>query len=63
MMTEEPRVVNRGRYTTTQTYRLLGISYNTLMKYVREGRIVPELGASGRRFFYGETILKCWRAW
>lgn len=60
MVSEEPNVSPRGRYNTTQTYKALGISYNSLMKYVREGRIVSELGTMGR-FFYGENIIRFWR--
>ena len=61
MTQEEPKVTPRGKYTTTDTYKLLGISYNTLMKYTREGLIVSSNGKLGR-FFYGENILKFWRA-
>ena len=60
MVNEEPHVVSRGRYSTTETYRILGITYNTLMKYLREGLIVADNGKMGR-FFYGENILKFWR--
>ena len=60
MVTEEPVVAPRGRYSTTQTYRLLGISYNSLMKYMRDGLIVPNEGRMGR-WFYGESIIKFWR--
>lgn len=60
MTTEEPKVSNRGRYNTTQTCHLLGISYNSLMKYMREGLIIPSIGTGGR-FFYGENILRFWR--
>ena len=61
MVTEEPKVASRGRYSTTQTYRLLGISYNSLMKYMREGLIVANEGKL-TRWFYGENILKFWRS-
>lgn len=59
MVNNQPDVAPLGRYSTTQTYRLLGISYNTLMKYVREGYIVPNMGR--KRYFLGENIIKCWR--
>ena len=59
MVNEEPKVAMMGRYTTTETYRLLGITYNTLMKYMKEGRIVPSMGH--KRYFLGENIIKCWR--
>lgn len=61
MVNSQPEVTPRGKYTTTDTYRLLGISYNSLMKYMREGLIVANEGKLGR-FFYGENILKFWRA-
>ena len=60
MVTEEPRVAMRGRYSTTQTYRLLGISYNSLMKYMNNGLIVANEGKMGR-WFYGENIINFWR--
>lgn len=60
MVTEEPRVAMRGRYSTTQTYRLLGISYNSLMKYMKGGLIVANEGKMGR-WFYGESIINFWR--
>ena len=62
MVSEEPNVARRGRYSTTQTYKLLGISYNSLMKYLKEGRITAENGTTMGRYFYGESILNFWRA-
>lgn len=60
MTTEEPKVAVMGRYSTTQTYKLLGISYNSLIKYMKEGLIRAEMGKTGR-FFYGESIVNFWR--
>lgn len=60
MVKEEPKVANRGRYSTTETYKLLGISYNSLMKYMKGGLIRADMGKLGR-FFYGESIINFWR--
>ena len=63
MTSEEPRVSNTGRFTITGTCAVLGICYNTLMKYVRTGDIVPlPIGGSGRMRFKGSEIIRFWRS-
>ena len=59
MVNEQPNVAPMGRYWTMDTCRLLGISYNTLMRHVRAGEIVSHMGKS--RWFYGSDIVKFWR--
>ncbi len=59
---EEPAVSPSGVYSITQTCAVLGICYNTLMKYVRDGLLVPmEIGSLRRMHFKGERILRFWR--
>lgn len=60
MTSEIPKVSPTGRYSTTETYKALGISYNTLMKYMFLGYIRPSVGKS-RRSFLGSEIIRCWR--
>ena len=59
MKVTKPDVIPEGRYTTTQTHRALGISYNTLMRYLQRGFISPERGMA-RRFFRGSEIIRFW---
>lgn len=66
MTCEEPRVSDNGLYNTTETCKALGVSYNTLMAMVKDGRIRHELRMNGerrpRRVFRGINIKKTWRA-
>ena len=61
MTNEAPRVSPEGRYSTTEAYRALGISYNTLMRYMSLGLIRPRIGGR-RRVFLGSEIIRCWRS-
>lgn len=60
MRTTVPDVTPEGKYTTTQTYRALGISYNTLKSYVERGLISPRQGRV-KRFFRGSEIIRFWK--
>lgn len=60
MRSEFPDVNPTGRYSTTETYKALGVCYNTLMKYVSLGYIRPQVGRE-RRTFLGSEIIRCWR--
>lgn len=60
MTNTQPDVNPMGKYSTTEACRALGVCYNTLMKYVRNGLIRPTLNR-GRRTFTGMEILRCWR--
>lgn len=60
MISEMPSVSPTGRYSTTEAYKALGISYNTLMRYMSMGLIRPTMGKT-RRLFLGSEIIRCWR--
>lgn len=63
MTFEEPRVSPAGRYTPTQTSKLLGIHRNTLRLYLLKGWIKCGMRRyTGRRFYTGAEILRLWRA-
>lgn len=62
MTSEEPKVNPNGRYTPTETSRLLGVHRNTLRNYLLKGWIKCGLRRySGRKFYSGAEILKLWR--
>ncbi len=59
----EPRLDKEGRYSATDTCRLLGIHRNTLLTYTKCGLIrcgYRRVGA--RKFYLGAEILRFWRA-
>ena len=60
MTTVQPEVPLGGKFNTKQAAQALGISYNTLMRYVASGYIRPSMGRK-RRFFTGAEIIRCWR--
>ena len=55
-----PDVNPTGKYSTVETHRALGISYNTLMRYVEKGYIRANVGRV-RRYFVGAEIIRCWK--
>ena len=63
MTATEPEVVDTGRYSTTETCKLLKLSFNTVMKYTKEGQIKHGVRKSnGRKFYTGTDIKKFWKA-
>lgn len=59
----EPRVVNNGRYSVTETSKVLGIHRNSLRKYTEQGFIKCGFRKhTARKFYLGSEILKFWRA-
>lgn len=63
MTNEEPKVADRGRYSTTETAKLLGIGRTTLYKYANAGLIKCGYRRTNNRpFFEGREILRLWRA-
>ena len=60
MTNTQPNVNPMGKYNTTDTCKALGVCYNTLMSYVRDGLIRPVNGRR-RRMFTGMEIISCWR--
>lgn len=59
MTRTQPDVSPMGKYNTTDTCKALGVCYNTLMSYIRNGLIRPTNGV--RRTFTGMEIISCWR--
>lgn len=63
MKEEAPKVCLTGRYSVTETCKLLGIHRNTLLNYTRSGKIrVGFRKATGRKFYLGSEIAKIWHS-
>lgn len=59
----EPVVSETGRYSVTETSKILGIQRNTLRKYTVQGLIkCGYRKATARKFYCGSEILRFWRA-
>lgn len=56
-----PEVPDGARFSAREACTLLGISFNTLKKYVRLGRINPSLFSDGTPYYLGREIKKLWR--
>lgn len=62
MVNEEPKVAKTGRYTPTETAKILGIHRNTLNGYRKNGMIKFGVRRSSARVFYtGSEILRLWK--
>ncbi len=62
MVSEMPVVTPDGRYSVTETCKLLGIHKNSLRKYTQTGRIkVGTRMATAKKFYLGSEILKFWQ--
>ena len=59
MTNTQPNVSPMGKYNTAETCNALGVCYNTLMRYIRDGLIRPSHGS--KRMFSGMEIISCWR--
>lgn len=63
IISEEPKCSDRGRYTTMQTCRILGVHRNTLKRYADSGKLKTRWRKCDRRkVFLGEDIKHFWRA-
>lgn len=63
MVTEEPKISDAGRFSATETARLLGIHRDTLRKHT-ESRLI-KFGirrTNGRKFYLGAEIKRYWRS-
>ena len=63
MVTEEPKVSDAGRYSATETAKVLGIHRDTLRKHT-ENRLI-KFGlrrTNGRKFYLGSEIKRYWRS-
>lgn len=59
----EPQVSETGRYSVTETCKILGIHRNSLKKYTELGLIKCGFRKhAARKFYAGREILKFWRA-
>ncbi len=58
----EPAVTLNGQYALGETAKVLGIHRTTLTRYMKRGLIRCNFHRSGRRFFYGREIIRCWKA-
>ena len=62
MNSSEPLVSPRGRYSTKQTCEILGITRETLRRYVMAGKIGRKyFKTTGRPYYSGASILEFWR--
>lgn len=62
MTNEEPKVADAGRYTMTETCKVLGIHRNTLRRWLQAGKIkVKFRRIDNRKVFEGSEIKKVWR--
>lgn len=58
----EPMVADEGRYTVTETCKVLDIHRNTLRRWVLAGKIKCKFRRiNNRRVFEGKEIKKAWR--
>ena len=62
MTNVEPKVADSGRYTMTETCKVLGIHRNTLRRWLQAGKInVKFRRIDNRKVFEGSEIKKAWR--
>lgn len=62
MTNEEPKVADAGRYTMTETCKVLGIHRNTLRRWLQAGKIKVQFRRiDNRKVFEGSEIKKVWR--
>ena len=62
MTNEEPKVADTGRYTMTETCKVLGIHRNTLRRRLQAGQIKDKLRRNdNRKLFEGSDMKKDWR--
>ena len=62
MTNEEPKVSDAGRYTRTETCKVLCIHRNTLRRMMKAGKIkVKFRRIDNRKVFEGSEIKKVWR--
>nr|DAW37567.1 MAG TPA: helix-turn-helix domain protein [Caudoviricetes sp.] len=62
MTNEEPKVADAGRYTMTETCKLLGIHRNTLRRWVQAGKMkVKFRRIDNRKVIEGAEIKRAWR--
>ena len=59
----QPCVVPDGRYSISDTCKLLNIHRHTLRRYTKAGFIeYGQRGENGRKFYLGSEIIRFWKA-
>lgn len=62
MTSNEPNVSDTGRYSITETSRILEVSSETIRRHTKGGMINCKFSkVNGRRFYTGTEIKKYWR--
>nr|DAV83804.1 MAG TPA: helix-turn-helix domain protein [Caudoviricetes sp.] len=62
MTNEEPKVADAGRYTITETCKVLGINRNTLRRWLQAGKMkVKFRRIDNRKVIEGAEIKRAWR--
>lgn len=62
MTKEEPKVADAGRYTMTETCKVLGIHRNTLRRWLQAGKMkVKFRRIDNRKVIEGAEIKRAWR--
>ena len=62
MTNEEPNVAEAGRYTMTETCKVLGIHRNTLRRWLQAGKMkVKFRRIDNRKVIEGAEIKRAWR--
>lgn len=63
MNPEEPQVSSTGRYTVSQTCKILGIHRNTLRRHTLQHKIKVRLSRiNGRPFYRGSDIISYFKS-
>jgi len=63
MINTEPKVALGGRYSISETCRILGIHRNTLLKYTKLGVINSGIRRStAQKFYTGMEIVRFWKS-
>ena len=63
MVTEEPKVSDNGRYSVTETAKILGIHRDTLRRHTESRLIKFGLRRTNmRKFYLGAEIKRYWRS-
>nr|DAW38867.1 MAG TPA: helix-turn-helix domain protein [Caudoviricetes sp.] len=61
MTTEEPRVVDSGRYGMSDAAKILGVARCTLRRWIYAGRVnVGFRNLNGRMFITGQELKRIW---
>lgn len=56
-----PEIPDHARFSAKEACDLLDISFNTLKKYVRAGKICPGFFSDGTPYYLGSQIKRFWR--